>query len=49
VPVIIEENANEKWLIGDQLDDVLLHETDHKPHPDIQYSGSVRIEMRSTG
>jgi hypothetical protein len=23
-----------------QLDDVLFHETDHKPRPDIQYSGS---------
>jgi hypothetical protein len=27
-----------------QLDDVLFHETDHKPRPDIQYGGSVRIE-----
>jgi hypothetical protein len=27
-----------------QLDDVLFHETDHKPKPDIQYGGSVRIE-----
>jgi hypothetical protein len=27
-----------------QLDDVIFHETDHKPRPDIQYGGSVRIE-----
>jgi hypothetical protein len=27
-----------------QLDAVLFHETDHKPRPDIQYGGSVRIE-----
>jgi hypothetical protein len=27
-----------------QLDDVLFHETDHKPCADIQYGGSVRIE-----
>jgi hypothetical protein len=27
-----------------QLDDVLFYETDHKPRPDIQYGGSVRIE-----
>jgi hypothetical protein len=27
-----------------QLDDVLFHETDHKPRPDIQYSRSVRIK-----
>ena len=27
-----------------QLDDVLFHETDHKPRPDIQYGGSVTIE-----
>jgi hypothetical protein len=27
-----------------QLDDVLSHEADHKPRPDIQYGGSVRIE-----
>jgi hypothetical protein len=27
-----------------QLDDVFFHETDHKPRPDIQYGGSVRIE-----
>ena len=27
-----------------QLDEVLFHETDHKPRPDIQYGGSVRIE-----
>jgi hypothetical protein len=27
-----------------QLDDVLFHEIDHKPRPDIQYGGSVRIE-----
>ncbi len=27
-----------------QLDDVLFHETNHKPRPDIQYSGSLRIE-----
>jgi hypothetical protein len=27
-----------------QPDDVLFHETDHKPRPDIQYGGSVRIE-----
>jgi hypothetical protein len=27
-----------------QLDDVLFHETDHKPRPDIQYGGPVRIE-----
>jgi hypothetical protein len=27
-----------------QLDDVLFHETDHKPRPDIQYGGSVKIE-----
>jgi hypothetical protein len=27
-----------------QLDDVLFHETNHKPRPDIQYGGSVRIE-----
>jgi uncharacterized membrane protein YkvA (DUF1232 family) len=27
-----------------QLDDVLFHETDHKPRPDNQYGGSVRIE-----
>jgi hypothetical protein len=27
-----------------QLDDVLFHETGHKPRPDIQCSGSVRIE-----
>ena len=25
-----------------QLDDVLHHETDHKPRPDIHYGGSVR-------
>jgi hypothetical protein len=25
-----------------QLDDVLYHETDHKPRLDIHYSGSVR-------
>jgi len=29
-----------------QLDEVLFHETDHKPRPDIQYSGSVRIEKK---
>ena len=27
-----------------QLDEVFFHETDHKPRPDIQYGGSVRIE-----
>ena len=27
-----------------ELDDVLFHETDHKPRPDIRYGGSVRIE-----
>ena len=27
-----------------QLDDVLFHETDDKPRPDIQYSGSIRVE-----
>jgi len=27
-----------------QLDDVLFHETDHKPRPDIQYGGSLRVE-----
>jgi hypothetical protein len=27
-----------------QLDDVVFHETDHKPRPDIQYGGSVRIK-----
>jgi len=27
-----------------QLDDVLFHETDHKPRPDIRYGGSIRIE-----
>jgi hypothetical protein len=27
-----------------QLDDVLFHETDHNPRPDIQYGGPVRIE-----
>ncbi len=27
-----------------QLDDVLFHETDHKPRSDIQYGSSVRIE-----
>jgi len=27
-----------------QLDDVLFHETDHKPRPDIQYGGSVSVE-----
>jgi hypothetical protein len=26
-----------------QLDDVLFHETNHKPRPDIQYGGSVRM------
>jgi hypothetical protein len=26
-----------------QLDDVLFHETDHKPRPDIQYGGSQRM------
>ena len=26
-----------------QLDDVLFHETDHKPRPDIQYGGSEEI------
>ena len=26
-----------------QLDDVLFHETDHKPRPDIQYSGSEKL------
>jgi hypothetical protein len=29
-----------------KLDDVLFHEIDHKPRPDIQYGGSVRIEER---
>ncbi len=27
-----------------QLDDVLFHETDHRPLPDIPYGGSVRIK-----
>jgi hypothetical protein len=27
-----------------QLDDLVFHETDHKPRPDIQYGGSVGIE-----
>jgi len=27
-----------------QLDDVLFHEADHNPRPDIQYGSSVRIE-----
>jgi hypothetical protein len=27
-----------------QLDNVVFHETDHKPRPDIQYGDSVRIE-----
>jgi hypothetical protein len=27
-----------------QLDEVLFHETNHKPRPDTQYGGSVRIE-----
>jgi len=27
-----------------QLDDVLFHETNHKPRADIQYGGSVKIE-----
>jgi hypothetical protein len=27
-----------------QLDDVLFHEADHNPRPDIQYGGSVRVE-----
>ena len=27
-----------------QLDDVLFHETDHMPRPDIQYGGSIRLE-----
>ena len=27
-----------------QLDDVVFHETDHKPRPDIQSGGSLRIE-----
>jgi len=27
-----------------QLDEALFHETDHKPRPDIQYGGSVRVE-----
>ena len=26
-----------------QLDDVVFHETDHKPRPDIQYGGSERL------
>jgi hypothetical protein len=25
------------------LDEVLFHHTDHKPRPDIQYSGSIRL------
>jgi len=27
-----------------QLDDVLFHETDHRPRPDIPYGGSIRLE-----
>jgi hypothetical protein len=27
-----------------QLDDVVFHETNHKPRPDIQYGGSVKTE-----
>jgi hypothetical protein len=30
-----------------QLDEVLFHETDHKPRPDIQYGGSERRENQS--
>jgi hypothetical protein len=26
-----------------QLDEVLYHETDHRPRPDIQYGGSERL------
>jgi hypothetical protein len=27
-----------------KLDDVVFHETYHKPRPDIQYGGSFRVE-----
>jgi hypothetical protein len=30
-----------------ELDDVVFHESNHKPRPDIQYDGSVRIEERT--
>jgi hypothetical protein len=30
-----------------QLDDVVFDESNHKPRPDIQYDGSVRIEERT--
>jgi hypothetical protein len=28
-----------------QLDEVLFHETDHKPRPDIQYGGSQVLSL----
>lgn len=33
-----------EWLDCRDLDEIFSHETDHKPHPDIPYSGSKRIE-----
>ncbi len=33
-----------EWIDCRDLDEVFSHETDHKPHPDIPYSGVRRIE-----
>jgi hypothetical protein len=33
-----------EWIDCCDLDEVCSHEIDHEPHPDIQYSGSAKIQ-----
>jgi hypothetical protein len=33
-----------EWVDRRSLDEVLFHFVDHKPRPDIQYSGSKRLD-----
>ena len=35
-----------EWFDCRSMDEVMFHGTDHKPRPDIHYSGSKRIERR---
>ncbi len=38
-------NACGEWIDKRDLDEIFSHETDHKPHPDIQYSGGSAADV----